>query len=102
MAVISTEGQPGDRHRANLDAIIEQWPVIWPEVRDVLTELMVSYGREKPDWKDVSCLYLGIPAVPISTGEEWSIGIVFSVNETLWSLPFRGWAACPNQAQAIY
>lgn len=102
MAVVTTDGQPGGIHAKNFEMIGARWHDLWLEFRHVITDLMVSYGHESPQWTHVNCVYIESPDEPIVEGAEWSIGVVFSVDPTLWSLPYQGWSACPKQAQAIY
>lgn len=100
--VVSTESQPTGAHSRTFELIRSRWPEIWPGFRRAITELMVSYGRETPEWSGVSKIYIGIPDEPIAEDAKWSVGVVFPDSETLWSLPYRGWTACPQQAQAVY
>jgi len=102
MAVVTTDGQPCGIHAKNFEMIVARWHQLWPEFRRVISELMVSYGREVPQWTRVNCIYIDSPAEPIVEDAEWSIGVEFSGDSTLWSLPYQGWSACPKRAQAIY
>jgi hypothetical protein len=102
MAVVTTESQPTGAHARTFELICSRWREIWPEFRRIITELMQSYGRETPEWSTVRSVYVCVPDEPIAEDAEWSVGVVFSRDETLWSLPYRGWSACPQQAQAIY
>lgn len=102
MAIVTTDGPPSDAHARTYELICSHWVEIWGEVRRVLSELMESYHHERPDWKLVNCVYIHVPIEPMAEAAEWSIGIVFSSDSTLWSLPFEGWSACPREAQAIY
>jgi hypothetical protein len=102
LAVVTTEGHPCGIHAKNFETIIARWAELWPEFRRIITELMLSYGRESPQWSCVNCIYIDSPAEPIVEDAEWSIGVTFSGDNTLWSLPYGGWAACSNEAQAIH
>jgi len=102
MAVVTTNGQPGRLHAESFETIINRWHELWPEFRHIVAELMSSYGRKSANWKGVNCVYIHTPAEAIVEGAEWSIGVVFSGDSTLWSLPYQGWSACAEQAQAIY
>lgn len=102
IAVVTTESQPAEAHKRMLELVCARWGEIWPEFKRSITQLMVSYGRQSPDWSSVRSVYFELPDEPIAEGAEWSIGAVFSSDDTLWSLPYCGWAACPQQAQAIY
>jgi hypothetical protein len=102
MAVVTCDGQPDGIHAKNFETIVSRWQDLWPEFRRVIADLMVSYGREVPQWSHVNCVYIDPPAEPIIEGAEWSIGVVFSGDSTLWTLPYEAWSACPKQAQAIY
>jgi hypothetical protein len=102
MAAVTTESQPSGAHARTYELICSHWQEVWPEFRRIITELTESYGRETPDWSRVSSVYIGIPDEPISEDARWSLGVVFFGNDTLWLLPYRGWLACPREAQAIY
>ena len=102
MAVVTPESQPTDAHAHTFELICSRWREIWPEFRRIITELMQSHGSETPGWNTVRSVYIHVPEVAIAEDGEWSIGVVFSRDETLWSLPYCGWFACPQQAQAIY
>jgi len=102
MAIVSTDGPPSGIHAKNFDTILARWTEIWPEMRQVFSELMESYHHERPDWKRVNCVYISLTSQPIVEDAEWSVGVVFSGSDTLWSLPYHGWTACPQQAQASY
>lgn len=101
-AVVTTESPPTEAHARTFELICLRWPELWPEFRRIITELMLSYRRQKPEWKAVSSLYICVPDEPLAEDAEWSVDVAFSGSETLWSLPYRGWCACPQQAQAIY
>jgi hypothetical protein len=101
-AVVTVDGRPYGIHVKNFETIMARWQELWPEFRRVVSELMASYRRPVPQWTDVSCIYINSPSEPIIEGAGWSIGVVFSGDSTLWSLPYQGWTACPKQAQAIY
>jgi hypothetical protein len=101
-AVVTTDGQPSGIHAKNFEAIVSRWHEVWPEFRRIITELIASYGRERPIWSSVSCVYIDSPAEPIIEDAEWSIGVVFSADSTVRSLPYQGWAARSEQAQAIH
>jgi hypothetical protein len=101
MAVVTTESPPTGAHARTFELICSRWGEIWPEFRRIISELMQSYGRETPEWSTVRSVYVCVPDEPIVEDAEWSVGVVFSRDETLWSLPYRGWSACPQQAQAI-
>lgn len=102
MAVVTCDGQPDGIRAKNFETIASRWQDLWPEFRRVITDVMLSYGREAPQWSQVNCVYIETPAEPIIEGAEWSIGVVFSGDSTLWTLPYEAWSACPKQAQAIY
>ena len=102
MAVVTTESQPTGAHAQTFQLICSHWQEIWPSFRQIITELMESYKREAPDWSRVSSVYISVPDEPIVEDAEWSVGVVFFGSDTLWSLPYRGLSACPQQAQAIY
>ena len=99
---MTCEGPPTGIHAKNFETIVTRWHELWPEFRSIITELMVSYGREKPDWSRVNSVYIDDPCERVIEGAEWSMGVVFSDDTTLWSLPYDGWSACPRKAQAIY
>ena len=82
--------------------IIERWETIWPEFRTVITELMESYKQDSPDWNNMRALYMELSDEPVIEDAAWSLGVVFSSAETLWTLPYRGWSAVRGQAQAIW
>ena len=102
MAVVTCDDQPTKAHQANFNRIVERWQKLWPEFKQVIGQLMVSYHRDPPEWSLVNCVYINTPSEPFAEGAEWSIGVVFSGETTLWTLPHEGWSACPKQAQAIY
>ena len=101
-AVVTCEGQPVGIHAKNFELIASRWHELWPEFRHIITELTKSHGTKGPHWSHVNCVYIDCPTEPIVEGAEWSIGVVFSGDSTLWSLPYQGWSACPDQAQAIH
>jgi hypothetical protein len=102
MAVVTTDGQPGGSHARNFETIMSRWHELGPEFRRIITTLMMSYGQQAPQWNRVNCVYLSSPAEQIIEQAEWSIGVVFSEDSTLCSLPYQGWSACSKQAQAIH
>jgi hypothetical protein len=102
MAAVTTDRQPCGIHEKNFQTIVARWHELWPEFRRIISELMVSYGRARPEWARVNCVYIHTPSEPVVEGGEWSIGVVFRGDDTLWTLPYEGWSACPGQAQAIY
>jgi hypothetical protein len=63
---------------------------------------MQRYKQTPPDWKDVQVIHLELPDEPLDEGSEWSIGVVFSSADTLWSLPYSGWEPLREEAQAIW
>jgi hypothetical protein len=101
-AFVTTESQPTGAHASTFDLICSRWSEIWPEFRQIITKLMESYGRGIPDWSAVGSIHICVPDEPIEEDADWSVGVTFSGDETLWSLPYRGWLACREQAQAIY
>lgn len=102
MAIITTDSQPTASHAETFELIRSRWAEIWPEFRSIITGLMESYGHEMPQWSAVQSIYICVPDEPIAESAEWSVSVVFSGSATLWALPFRGWSAFPQQAQAIY
>jgi hypothetical protein len=102
VAVVTTDSKPSGAHARTFELIRSRWSEIWPEFRGIITGLMESYGRETPQWSAVQTVYVCVPDEPIVEDADWSVGVVFSGSETFWSLPYRGWSACPQQAQAIY
>ena len=102
VAVVSTEGQPSAAHLQNFEAIMSRWQVIWPECRQIITDMIRSYGRAAPDWRNVKSVHIDLSKNPIHEDAEWSVGIVFSGGDTLWALPYEGWVAFPSGAQAFW
>jgi hypothetical protein len=70
-------------HQKSFQLIIERWPIIWPEFKRVITDLMESYNQDAPDWSSVRTLYLHIPDEPLAEDAEWGIDVVFSSSDTL-------------------
>jgi hypothetical protein len=102
LTTVGTSGQPSAGHQRTFEAIAERWSTIWPEFRQRITQLMGDYGQAPPNWNDVRVLHLGLPVEPLEEGAEWSIGVVFSSADTVWSLPYSGWEALREKAQAIW
>jgi hypothetical protein len=99
---IGTNSQPSGIHQRSFQNIAERWPTIWPEFRQCITELMANYKQPEPNWSDVRVLHLELPDEPLDEGGEWSIGAVFSSAEMLWFLPYSGWKALREKAQASW
>lgn len=102
LTLVSTPTQPTRAHQKSFQLIMERWQTIWPEFKRVITDLMVSYKQATPDWSDVRTLYLHIPDEPLAEDAEWSLDVVFSSSDTLWTLPYSGWTAVPGRAQAMW
>jgi hypothetical protein len=102
LTTVGTASQPTGIHQRSFQAITDHWPTIWPQFRQCITELMQRYKQAPPDWKDVRVLHLELPDEPLDEGSEWSIGVVFSSADTLWSLPYSGWEPLREEAQAIW
>jgi len=102
LTLVSTPSQPCGIHEQNFRTIVTRWETIWPEFRRVITDLMASYRQEPPDWSAIQAVYLELSDEPIAEDAEWSVGVVFSAHDTLWSLPYRGFTACPERAQAVW
>lgn len=102
MAVLSTDGPPAPVHAENFDLILSRWPSKWTEFRSVINKLMESYSRPRPDWSAVRCIYINIPDEPMNDESEWSIGVVFSGEDTLWFVPCKGWTCLQGKAQASW
>ena len=99
---VSTPSQPSGGHQKTFHLITNRWHTIWPEFRNAVTDLMESYKQERPDWSDIRILYLELPDEPLAEDAEWSIGVVFSRADTMWTLPYHGWTAAPDRARAFW
>jgi hypothetical protein len=99
---IGTSSQPNGIHQQNFQNISKRWFTIWPEFRQCITELMANYKQPEPNWSDVRVVHLELPDEPLAEDAQWSIGVVFSATETMWVLPYRGLAALPDEALAIW
>lgn len=102
LTLVTTSNLPSGIHHKNFQLIVERWEKIWPEFRTVITELMESYKHDSPDWSCMRTLYVELSDEPIAEDAEWSVGVVFSAADTLWTLPYRGWSAVRGQAQAMW
>jgi hypothetical protein len=102
LTLVSTTSQPNGTHQKSFQAIASRWSQVWPAFRASIAELMKTCGKDQPDWSSVQTIYLELADEPLAEDAEWSIGVVFSDSATMWVLPYRGWVALREQAQAIW
>jgi hypothetical protein len=50
MAVVTCDGQPVGIHAKNFELIASRWHELWPEFRQVITELIRSHGAKGLQW----------------------------------------------------
>ena len=102
LTVVCIPSHPNGIHEKSFQTVASRWLSIWPDFRRSITTLMERYKQGPPDWSSIRTVYLELSDEPLAEDAEWSIGVVFSAAETMWVLPYRGLAAVPEEAQAIW